>query len=79
MKVYGYINNSSDLLELQEVSFQSNIQELDKLINFLQVVKEQHSNEIGKTDMCHTHFRDWDDEWQTGTTDIIIVTSLKKE
>jgi hypothetical protein len=79
MKVYGYCDHGDDLIELKEVSFQSSIEELDILIKFLQDVKEQHRNVMGETDMCHTHFRDWNKEWQIGSTDIIIVTMLKSE
>lgn len=77
MKVFGCQFDGEDLIELQEVSFQLNIRELDKLINFLQQVKEQHSKVIGEVEMCHSHFRDWDTEWNDGTVDVIVVTSSK--
>ncbi|MEN2776368.1 hypothetical protein ABCY62_15190 [Acetivibrio clariflavus] len=75
MKVYGYQFDSEELIELQEVSFQVDIKEIDKLIKFLQQVREQHSKVIDETELCHSHFRDWDTEWVTGTTDIIVVTT----
>jgi hypothetical protein len=77
LKVYGYQKNIEDLIELQEVSFQSDIKELDKLIKFLQEVKEQHSKINGEVELCHSHFRDWDIEWKAGSTDIIVVTTSK--
>ena len=43
VKVFGYQYDSEDLIELQEVSFLGNIRELDKLIKFLQQVKEKVS------------------------------------
>lgn len=79
MKVFGYQKGSEELIELQEVSFQSNIVELDKLIKFLQEVKEQHSKVTGEARLCHSHFCDWDVDWKAGFTDIIVVTTSKDE
>lgn len=79
MKVFGYQYESEDLIELQEVSFQGDIIELDKLIKFLQQVKEQHSKVIAEMELCHSHFRDWDTEWNAGTADIIVVTTSKSK
>ena len=79
VKVFGYQNDSEELIELEEVSFKGNIRELDKLIKFLQQAKEQHSKVIGEVEMCHSHYRDWDTEWNPGTTDIIVVTTSKSE
>lgn len=75
MKVYGYQKDSENLIELHKVSFQLDIKELDKIIGFLQEVKEQHSKVIEKDELCHSHFRDWDGEWKAGSTDIIVVTT----
>lgn len=47
MKVFGYQKDSDELIELQDVSFQSNIKELNKIITFLQNIKEQHSKLAG--------------------------------
>ena len=83
MKVFGYQKDKKnlveeDLMELREVSFLSNIEELEKLITFLQEIKTQHSKLankfINETDLCHSHFRDWDTSWETGSVDVIIVT-----
>lgn len=79
MKVFGYQKNSEDLIELQEVSFQSDIGELDKIIRFLQEVKVQHSKVIVEVELCHSHFRDWDVDWKAGSTDIIVVTTSMGE
>lgn len=75
MRVFGYQKDSENLIELQEVSLQSDIKELDKIIGFLQEVKEQHSKEIEKEELCHSHLRDWDGEWKADSTDIIVVTT----
>ncbi|MYL35641.1 hypothetical protein GLW05_18860 [Pontibacillus yanchengensis] len=79
MKVFGYQKDSENLMELQEVSFQSDIKELDKIIKFLQDVKEQHSKVMGEGEICHSHFRDWDSEWKVGSTDIIVATTKNNE
>ena len=79
MKAFGYQKGSEELIELQEVSFQSDIEELDKIIKFLLEVKEQHSKAMGEVEICHSHFRDWDVDWETGSTDIIIVTTSKRD
>lgn len=79
MKVFGYQYDSEDLEELQEVTFQVNIRELDKLIEFFQQVKEQNSKVNGEDQMCHSHFRDWDAEWKNGTADVIVVSTSKSE
>lgn len=79
MKVFGYQKDCEILKELQEVSIQSDIDELDILIKFLQDVKEKHSKVIGEVELCHSHFRDWKVGWRPGSTDIIIVTTSKVE
>ena len=76
MKVFGYPKDREELIELQEVSFQSDIKELNKIITFLQSIKEQHSKLSGNGELCHSHFRDWDVEWQDNSTDIIVVTTF---
>ncbi len=79
MKVFGYQKESEELIELEEVSIQSDIGGLDKIIKFLQEVKEQHSKVIGEVELCHSHFRDWDVDWKFGSPDIIVVTTSKDE
>lgn len=76
MKVFGYKKASKDLMELKEVSFQCNIIELDKIIEFLQHIKHEHSKVGLKSEICHSHFRDWNDKWTQDSTDIIVVTNL---
>ncbi len=79
VKVFGYEKNNDDLLELQEISFQCNSKELEKIIKFLQHVKRDHSKVIDEVELCHSHFRDWDVEWRAGSVDIIVVTTSKDE
>jgi hypothetical protein len=79
MKVFGYQFDSEELIELKEVSFETNIEEIDIIINFFQHVKDQHSKAFGKTELCHSHFRDWYTEWKAGTADVIVVTTFTGE
>ena len=79
MKVFGYQKDSEELIELQEVTFQSNITELDKMIKFLSEVKKQHSKVIGEVKLCHSHYRDWDVDWNPDSTDVIVVTTSGRE
>jgi len=72
MKVYGYENNSDNLLELNEVTLKCSIDELDLIIEFLNVVKKEH--QLYATELCHSHFQDWYKEWKSEMTDIIVVT-----
>lgn len=76
MKIYGYQQEQEDLLKLEEVSLQCTIEELDKILDFIIEVKKKHSAVAEKTDMCHSHFRDWDSAWEQGQPDIIIVTKF---
>jgi hypothetical protein len=76
MKAFGYQNEGEELVELREVSFLCDIEEIEKIMKFLQEVKAQHSAVINKTDLCHSHFRDWDVSWKEGSVDIIIASSI---
>ena len=77
MKLFGYEKDSDKLIELQEATFLSDIEELDKLIEFLKDVKEKHCKVVEKTELCHSHYRDWDVEWKDCSPDIIIATSFE--
>ena len=77
MKIFGYQKDSEELMELEEISIQSDIAELDKIIEFLQYVKKQHRG-IKEGEFCNSHFRDWDIEWKSGSPDIIVVTTGKQ-
>lgn len=79
VKVYGYQKENDDLIELQEVSIQTNLTELEKIIKFLENVKEQHRKVIGEMELCHSHFRDWDNGWKPDSTDFIVVTTSNGE
>lgn len=77
MKVFGYQKESELLSELREVSFKCTIEELEKLIDFLEQAKVEHSRVEGKTDLCHSHLRDWDETWEKGNPDVIVVSTFK--
>ena len=76
MKAYGYRNGDEELIELQEVSIQGSLEELDKIIDFLINVKKLHSSVSGETEICHSHLRDWDKDWKNGEMDFIVVTNF---
>ena len=74
MKFFGYEKDSEKLIGLKEVTFDGNLEELEELINFLKDVQEEHIKVAQKTDMCHSHFRDWSSDWNTKDSDFIVVT-----
>lgn len=78
MKVYGYMENSSECIELEEASIYCSIEELDNIIQFLQFAKEQHMKVRNTTPMCHSHYRDWNKMWKKEETDLILATPFKE-
>jgi hypothetical protein len=78
MKVYGYSENGDFIAKLKEVTLDCNIEEIENLINFLKDVKEKHAKVAQKTDYCHSHFRDWEKDWQPNFSDVIILTNFGK-
>lgn len=77
MKIFGYQKDNDTLLGLEEVSLQCTIDELEKVIKFLLEERKQHTKVYKKTDICHSHLRDWDDDWKNGDPDLIVVTEFK--
>ena len=61
-------------MKLSEVTFDGTLEELEDLINFLKNVLEEHTKVVKKTDICHSHFRDWSDKWNKEDSDFIVVT-----
>lgn len=78
MKAYGYQKNNDNLLELEEVSFECDIEEIDEIINFFQYVKEEHSKVRLEKGFCYSHLRDWKASRSNESTDIIVVTNFNK-
>ncbi len=74
MKIYGYQRNHDELLDMQEVSFQCSLEEIEKIIQFLNKVRDEHGKVKDRTKICHSHLRDYDADWEKDT-DLIIVTS----
>ena len=70
MKFFGYEKDSEKLMKLSE----GTLEELEDLIDFLKTVQEEHSKVAKKTDMCHSHFRDWSNKWNKEDSDFIVVT-----
>ena len=79
MRVFGYQQNSEDLLQLEEISIECSIEELEKLIEFLNEVKTKHNAVKNQTDMCHSHYRDWKSDWNNKEPDIIMVTKFEQK
>ena len=76
MRIFGYQKDSDKLLNLNEMTIQCDVNELDRIIVFLNEVKTKHSTVSEKTDMCHSHLRDIDLQWKNGDPDIIVVTKF---
>lgn len=74
VKIYGYEKDSDELLVLKEISLLCSIEELDKLICFLQTAKSEHNKVKNESPMCHSHFKDYDMTEESGQPDVIIVT-----
>ena len=78
MKFFGYEKDSEKLMKLSEATFDGILEELEDLIDFLKTVQEEHSKVAKKTDMCHSHFRDWSNKWNKEASDFIVVTRFCK-
>jgi hypothetical protein len=76
MKIFGYEKEGTELIELTEVSIASSIDELEKLIGFLKSTAESHRLVENKTEMCHSHLRDWDESWNSEHPDVVVVTEF---
>ena len=77
MQIYGYQKDVDTLINLEEVSLQCTLEELDDIIGFLTKTREEHAKVIEKTSMCHSHFRDWNSAWKQGNPDLIVVTTYR--
>lgn len=77
MKVYGYKKGSEELIELSEVSLLCTMSELEKMAGFVNNVKKEQDL-LGTSDYFHAHYRDWDREWEKGSSDLIIVTTASQ-
>jgi hypothetical protein len=79
MKAFGYQKDKNKLLELREVSILTTIKELETIIKFLQYTKDAHSkiiekDEIVRDELIHSHFRDWNKNFEKGSSDFIVGT-----
>lgn len=77
MKIFGYQKDNDNLLDMEKVSIQCTIPELEKLIDFFTEVKKEHSKVANETTMCHSHLKDWNTTWRKGEPDLIVVTPFK--
>lgn len=81
LQIYGYEYDKDDSdipLELIEASIYCTIEELDKIIKFLQYVRGEFEKEENSRFQCHEHYRDWDKEWLKESADLIIINNNEK-
>ncbi len=83
MEAFGYSNNGRKLLSLREVTLHLSKMELDRLIEFLKIVRSGHQEialEIGEQEeeinpdepVSITHLKDW---MKTNKEDVDFVIS----
>ena len=76
MEAFGYSNNGRKLLTLREVTLHLSKVELDRLIEFLKIVRSRHQEialEIGEQEpLGFTHLKDW---MKTNKEDVDLVIS----
>lgn len=74
MKIYGSRVDDEESVQLKEVIFNCNVEEIQELITFLEIVKERHESYLKTDGECHTHYRDWNKEWEIDLPDIVVTT-----
>ena len=83
MEAFGYSNNGRKLLTLREVTLHLSKMELDRLIEFLKIVRSRHQEialEIGGQEeeinpdepLGFTHLKDW---MKTNKEDVDLIIS----
>ncbi len=79
MKAYGYDRANEEAeapMELKEVSLQCTTEQLDKMISFLNYVREhsvKHPVQYKEGECDHFHYRDWLKTWTKKESDFIIL------
>ena len=64
------------MLDLEEVSLQCTLEEINKMIKFLMEARKQHTKILRKIDICHSHLKNGDDGWRNGDPDLIVVKKI---
>jgi len=77
MKVCGYELENENFVTLREASIVCSMEELSKIIAFLEFVRDKHEKAMSKTDFCHSHYQDWDIKWKPENTDLIVISKFK--
>ncbi len=73
MKIFGYCNDDDEhIVELKEISFLGNSEELKRVAEFIAYSASQIS--IHKEKYDHEHYRDYDKHWNKSEPDIIVVS-----
>ena len=79
MLAYGYpVGSESDIAELlQETSLVCTREELDRLILYLQKIRDD-CNDYEEVAGIHRHYRDFDKSWDTANSDFIVCLTDKE-
>lgn len=72
--VYGHFVDAT-----KEVTIDCSIEQISRLIKFLQYVEKEFLEYSNIDESLHLHYRDWDTNWQIGTSDLIINTYFGNE
>lgn len=65
-------------MELSEVTLSCNKEDLDKIIEFLKSVREGIEEDYADAQE-HWHYRDYNDSWTEGETDLIVFIDNAKD
>lgn len=70
-----FCSEGNKCIKLKEITIRCTTDEIKKLENFFRITGERHRkfSASDPDDTYHTHYQDWDKEWD-GQNDIIIVT-----
>ncbi len=79
MKIVGFTNDEDKDVELREATLSCTIEELDRFIEFITEIRDIHKKFIDETELLHSHYRDWDNEWNETSTDIVIMNINEKK
>jgi hypothetical protein len=75
MEAFGYDKNDEEfdsILKLSQVTLSCKKEDLDKIIEFLNIVKnESKNNKLDDGD--HWHYRDYNKSWTEEESDLIII------
>ena len=79
MLIYGYpFDSDMEMAEvLSETSLLCTREELDSIISFLEIVRNEY-REYDDVTGIHRHYRDFDQTWNRGHSDLIVCLTNQK-